>query len=332
MDRFPYGRDSGLVYKRLSHPGEWCAKIEAGDEFRIATVQQGCAVFKCPELAKQPIVVREGGIIGTTGPLCQFWSSERSGHTAAAITPVPLGDADRNDGVSGTRLILGTLPMKANPSLHAFPRFFYIPPEESETVACLQVLFSLVEREAQAHGDEVLRDDLVRRTSEILLIVLARHVGWEPSENANAGSGAIDPKLLRAIKLIETEAARDWTVGSLANEVGMGRSSFAVRFRQLVGDTPVNCLFKTRMRFASDLICAQGSSIAVVAEAIGYQSESAFSKAFVRHFGMTPGQYRAVANDAGFASSSRDESRAHGSGWRSGARTSGFALQEVDAR
>jgi AraC-like DNA-binding protein len=179
---------------------------------------------------------------------------------------------------------------------------FHVPPQDKDTASCLLPMIDAIEREsiargdARAGGDALSQEDIVRCATEIVLITLERYVSRQlSSRNVWWGDRDFDPKVMRAIKLIERESAKNWTVESLAAEVGMGRSAFAMRFRELVGDTPVNCLFKTRMRLASVLIREQKSSIAAVADATGYQSESAFIKAFVRHFGITPGQYRAAA-------------------------------------
>jgi AraC-like DNA-binding protein len=287
MDPLRYGETARGTYRVLRARGKWSTELDARDNFQIVAVRSGQCWFECPQILDRPLLVSEGGIVCTSG--------------VATLTCRSALDTSVNPGTPplspelGVRLLRGVFPLCTNPSLHAFPRLFHVPATEIETTGCLDVLFDLIERESEIAPDTTEHDDVLRRAGEILVIMLARHVGRHTPGDRILHRDAIDPKVLRAIKLIETEAARNWTVESLAAEVGMGRSAFAVKFRQIVGDTPVNCLFKTRMRFASELICAQGSSIAVVAEAIGYQSESAFSKAFARHFGMTPGQYRTEA-------------------------------------
>ena len=72
----------------------------------------------------------------------------------------------------------------------------------------------------------------------------------------------------------------------------MSRSSFAERFSESVGVPPMTYLTRWRMRVAADLFCTTSMSVAQVARRVGYQSESAFSRAFRAEIGMTPARFR----------------------------------------
>ncbi|MCW6533250.1 AraC family transcriptional regulator [Sphingomonas lycopersici] len=95
-----------------------------------------------------------------------------------------------------------------------------------------------------------------------------------------------------AIAAIHREPARRWTVATLAAEVGMSRSSFAARFRQLVGDGPIDYLTRWRMLLAGRSL-SRGERVGAVARALGYESESAFNTAFKRVMGATPRRHAA---------------------------------------
>ena len=71
-----------------------------------------------------------------------------------------------------------------------------------------------------------------------------------------------------AIAAIHREPARRWTVEALAVEVGMSRSGFAARFRQLVGDGPIEYLTRWRMLLAGRVL-SRGEPIGAVARALG---------------------------------------------------------------
>lgn len=90
-----------------------------------------------------------------------------------------------------------------------------------------------------------------------------------------------------AITAIHRQPARRWTVQGLAAEVGMSRSSFAARFRRLMGEGPIEYLTRWRMLIAHQGL-ARGELIGSIAESIGYGSESAFSSAFKRVMGRPP--------------------------------------------
>jgi AraC-like DNA-binding protein len=109
--------------------------------------------------------------------------------------------------------------------------------------------------------------------------------------NENSGVGWLfalsDQRLGEAIKAIHREPSRRWTVGTLAAEAGMSRASFAARFRQLVGESPIEYLTKWRMLLAGRSL-EHGESVGAIAHALGYESESAFRTAFKRVMGSTP--------------------------------------------
>jgi AraC-like DNA-binding protein len=82
-----------------------------------------------------------------------------------------------------------------------------------------------------------------------------------------------------------------WTVGELAEEVGLSRSGFASRFAKLVGEPPLGYLTRLRMQRASMLL-RDGATLATASQMTGYSSEASFSHAFRQWAGLTPGAYR----------------------------------------
>jgi AraC-like DNA-binding protein len=82
-----------------------------------------------------------------------------------------------------------------------------------------------------------------------------------------------------------------WTLQKLAERVGMSRSVFALRLKETVGSTPMEYLARWRMLLAGDRLKNSDDSISVIALSLGYESESAFGKAFRRVMGCSPRQY-----------------------------------------
>lgn len=100
-----------------------------------------------------------------------------------------------------------------------------------------------------------------------------------------------DKQLGAAIHAIHADPARRWTLVKLAERACMSRSSFALKFKETVGETPMEYVTRWRMLLAADRFINSNDSIAVVALSLGYESESAFSTAFKRVMGCSPRQY-----------------------------------------
>ena len=108
-----------------------------------------------------------------------------------------------------------------------------------------------------------------------------------------------DRQMSVAIGAMHQDPAQRWTLQSLAERVGMSRSSFAQRFKATVGTSPMDYLTRWRMLLAGDRLTHFGDPVSVIALSLGYESESAFSTAFKRVMGCSPRRY---GRDRGVAS------------------------------
>lgn len=100
-----------------------------------------------------------------------------------------------------------------------------------------------------------------------------------------------DKQMRAAITCMHDDPGHPWTLQNLAERVGMSRSIFALKFKETVGATPMEYLTRWRMLLAGDRLKNSGDSISVIASSLGYESESAFGKAFRRVMGSSPRQY-----------------------------------------
>ena len=136
---------------------------------------------------------------------------------------------------------------------------------------------------------------IVDRLAEVLFVQAMRY-RIQSSDLAGDASwlrALVDPQIGEALRQMHAEPGRPWTVPLLARSVSMSRSAFAARFRQLVGETPLDHLTQWRMARAASMMRAERpKKLAVIAAAVGYESESAFGKAFRRTMGCSPGRYR----------------------------------------
>jgi AraC-like DNA-binding protein len=100
-----------------------------------------------------------------------------------------------------------------------------------------------------------------------------------------------DKQMGAAIHSMHDDPAHPWTLQALAERVGMSRSTFALRFKETVGEPPMEYLTRWRMLLAGDRLANSGDPISAIALSLGYESESAFSTAFKRVMGCSPRQY-----------------------------------------
>jgi AraC-like DNA-binding protein len=100
-----------------------------------------------------------------------------------------------------------------------------------------------------------------------------------------------DKQMSAAIGAMHGEPARRWTLQTLAEHAGMSRSTFALKFKTMVGTAPMEYLARWRMLLAGDRLTHSNDPISVIALSLGYESESAFSTAFKRLMGCSPRQY-----------------------------------------
>jgi AraC-like DNA-binding protein len=100
-----------------------------------------------------------------------------------------------------------------------------------------------------------------------------------------------DNQISRAISAMHADPSHRWTLQELAQHAGMSRSTFAQRFRETVGETPMEYLTRWRMLLAGDRLINSRDALAETAFSVGYESESAFSTAFKRVMGVSPRQY-----------------------------------------
>ena len=107
-----------------------------------------------------------------------------------------------------------------------------------------------------------------------------------------------DPQIGVALTSMHQKVEHPWTVESLAAACGMSRSAFAVRFKDLVGETPLEYLTGWRMQKATGMLQEGDKKLFEVGKSVGYDSDAAFSKAFKRVFRVAPREYRRNATEA----------------------------------
>ncbi len=217
---------------------------------------------------------------------------------------LPQVVAEGGPGPKRTRFICGFLGCDArpfNPILAALPRVLHLrrTMQESEAMRHLAGCAVAELRAPQAGSREVLL-----RLSELMFMAairchveqLSAQVRAAPamSTQVSAGwlAGLYEPLVGRALALLHAQPARAWSLEALAAETGSSRSVLAARFAHVVGHPPMRYLAAWRMQLATTLLAEPSAKVRTVAQAVGYDSEAAFSRAFTRVVGRNPVAWR----------------------------------------
>jgi AraC-like DNA-binding protein len=204
--------------------------------------------------------------------------------------PLILGDGT---SAGPTRLVCGHFEFDSgleHPLLSALPSTLVAMRDDRTGDGMLEDTFALIVREVQQGrpGHEAV----VRRLSEVLFVLLVRLWARRDAQDHGIVAALADPQLARALAAIHAQPAAPWSVESLGQAAGMGRTAFAERFRSVVGQTPKQYVTGWRIQRARQLLSESRLSIDQVAEQAGYESAASFSRVFKRVTGTSPGGYR----------------------------------------
>ncbi|MEZ4728655.1 MAG: AraC family transcriptional regulator [Caldilineaceae bacterium] len=141
-------------------------------------------------------------------------------------------------------------------------------------------------------GKSLLTDRLV---DVMLYYILRQWMSSHAHQDASWINAYSNPELRNALLAIHADPAHPWQVEELAQKAGLSRAAFAQRFKDLLGDTPLNYVTKVRMQKAMAYLVRSEETIEQISERVGYATGFALSKAFKRITGVSPQQYRLQA-------------------------------------
>lgn len=122
---------------------------------------------------------------------------------------------------------------------------------------------------------------LLSRAGEILFIGVLRHLLAHPRTSRGLLSGLADPRIARTLVAIHTAPDMPWNLEKMAEEAGMSRTAFAVRFREVMSQTPGNYLMRLRLSIARRAV-HRGEGLKHAAKLSGYASLTALSRALTQ--------------------------------------------------
>ncbi len=185
----------------------------------------------------------------------------------------------------GAELICANIHFKSldsNPLAKALPEVILIPLHENES---LNPILQLLSDEASAQ--ELHREEMMDRLCDILLMQVIRFAYNTGLMQESKLAGFSDKNIAAVLSAVHQTPSKPWSLNDMAEIASMSRSKFAQHFHDIMGITPGGYLKQYRMTLAESLL-RHTRSVKAAAYAVGYSSQSAFTKAFTARTGMSP--------------------------------------------
>lgn len=293
----------GTLYFRTSFTEPWGVTVPSYQNVaRFHYVHKGDCIVKVANSDKN-IHLRQGDLIlvphGASHTLtCRITDPDEA---------PPLDDVLQKSGYDGngllvyggiepahdTQLICGHFsiaPGSKHVLFERLPPLIHINDYGPDVGDWLDTTLRLIGSEA---GQSKLGGDIIAlKISEAIFAQAIRRCIEMSEDKATELSGFADANISRALNAFHKDPAKQWTVDELAREAALSRTSFAVRFSEKLGLTPMQYVTSWRVQLARDALLTRNASVAEAADQAGYASEAAFSRVFKKEMGLSPAKYR----------------------------------------
>lgn len=203
------------------------------------------------------------------------------------------GGDGKTDSKDATRLVCGQFEFNENfnhPLIDELPDYILISGQKAKEFAWFDTAMKFMSYESQQA--KMGNDAIIKRLSEILFIQAVRVWNGGSAQDNSFVKAVACVNIGRSLQALHAEINKRWTVETLAKEAGLSRSAFSSNFTKMMGTPPLKYLTMWRIQKARHMLLESGLSIDQIAENIGYQSATAFSKAFKNDVGIGPGKFR----------------------------------------
>lgn len=274
--------------------GSWALTLDdlAGRIKCYAVMQGDC--WLTMEDVDEPILVRAGDcFVLPSGRTTTIRSDLKAKPQLArhVLDPTQSGKVVRYNGGGDVFLVGSRFEVNGHHAevlLRTLPPLIKVETSSDQAQLRWSIEMMMVELREARPGASLVAQQL----SHMMLVQALRAYLAEYSQGGVGWLAALaDPQLSAAIGAMHSDPAFAWTVQELALRAGMSRSTFAERFRDRLGETPIAYLTRWRMVLAAEKLLQGRDTVARIAISLGYESEHAFNTAFKRVMGHPPGRY-----------------------------------------
>jgi AraC-like DNA-binding protein len=178
-----------------------------------------------------------------------------------------------------------------HPVLRQLPSLIHVSPKRVADEEWLASTIRHTAREA-SRADSGSRSMLPRLTELMFVEILRKYIQSLSTEHVGWLAALNDSVVGKALKYLHTAPLNDWNVDNLAGKAGVSRTILTERFNRYLDMPPMKYLTYWRLQLAAQSWKASEAPLKSIADQAGYQSEAAFSRAFKRHFGCPPADWR----------------------------------------
>jgi len=286
-------------------PHPWGIDFPQGMGAAFHLVTRGSCWLRSPQLAA-PIQLTAGDLAFVSHQISYVLLSDLDTTAkplqetlAAAQTALQRANDPIDEALNATSFICGLYGF-AVPPIHPFfaelPPLIHLRAQQIATHEPMYAAQRLLSAELSYAPTEPGKSLLTDRLVDVMLYYILRQwLNHHPQTGASWISAYGNPELRQALTAIHADPAYPWQVEELAQKAGLSRAAFAQRFKELLGDTPLNYVTKVRIQKAMEYLVRSEETIEAISARVGYATGFALSKAFKRIAGVSPQHYRRQA-------------------------------------
>jgi AraC-like DNA-binding protein len=306
---------TGAIYLHAQFKAPWCLTSQVVPGFYAPLlganshlipyhyIMEGSVRFRIDEDAQGEVLLKQGDVIMLPHNQLHRMGSDLD------LTPVAVRDiiqasaGERSFSIrhggqgEAARMVCGFLGYAGggnNPLISLLPPYLKLNFNDCGRAEWIRSTFQYAADEVDA-GRFGTRTMLSKLSELLFSEAIRQYAGNCREERCGWPAALRDPYIARSLAMFHANIARPWTVEELAREVGLSRSAVAGRFVRLIGVAPMRYLSFCRMQVAARKLAGGRESLSQIADAVGYDSEAAFSRAFKSTFGSAPATWRRMS-------------------------------------